>query len=119
MRTHLDKEDVFKSLLTAFEYLGTPYDYLFDFNNDNELVCSELLYDSFRPHNDKKGITFRMGTNEGQPFMFPNDIAKQYSKEKKEHDQQFSLIYFFDAALYLKSGKVGTEDAFCKSWKRK
>ena len=119
LRTHLDKEDIFKSLLTAFEYLGTPYDYLFDFNNDNELVCSELLYNSFRPHHDKNGITFRMGMNDGKPFLFPNDIAKQYSKEKKEHKQQFSLVYFFDAALYMKSGKTGTEDEFCKSWKRR
>jgi len=119
LRTHLEKEDLFKSLLTAFEYLGAPYDYLFDFNNDNELVCSELLYNSFRPHHDKKGITFRMGMVEGKPFLAPNDIAKQYSKEQKEKEQQFSLVYFFDAELFLKKGVSGTESEFCKTWKRK
>jgi len=119
LRPLLDKESLFKSLLTAFEYYGYDYDFLFTFENDNELVCSELLYHSFRPRHDKNGITFRMSTNEGKPFLSPNDIAAQYSKEVKEKNKQFDFVYFFDAPYYLKKGSSSTENEFCKSWKRK
>ena len=119
LRPLLDKESLFKSLLTAFEYYGYDYDFLFDFGNDNELVCSELLYLSLRPHHDKKGILFKMSTYEGRPFLPPNDIAAQYSKEVKEKNKQFDFIYFFDAPLYIKKGTSSNENEFCKSWKRK
>ena len=119
LRTHLDKEDLFKSMMTSFEYLGTPYDYLFDFSNDDELVCTELLYNAYSPKHDKKGIIFKLGELDGKPFLSPNDIAKQYSKEQKDHNQQLSLVYFFDADLFMKKGICGNENGFCKSWKRK
>ena len=119
LRTHLSKEDIFKSLLTAFEYFKTPYDYLFDFQNDNEVVCSELLYNSFIPSNYKSGVTFKMSEREGKPFLTPNDIAKQYCKERKDPSNQFDLIYYFDAEFFLKEKTPPDADDFCHTWKRK
>jgi len=119
LRTHLAPEDIFKSLLTAFEYFKTPYDYLFDFQNDNEVVCSELLYNSFIPGNDKKGVTFRMSEREGKPFLTPNDIARQYCKEKKEATSQFDMIYYFDGEYSLKKKTPPDADDFCHTLKKK
>jgi Orthopoxvirus protein of unknown function (DUF830). len=118
LRTNLDKADIFKSLLTAFEYLGTPYDYLFDFSNDNELVCSELVYLSFRPSPTKKGISFTMGELNGEPFLSPNDIAKQYSMEWKQPSPQLKLVFFYDAEQRHRKSVRRNETVFSKSWKR-
>lgn|GEM_PF-2747840 len=118
LRPNLKREDVFKSLLTAFEYLDTPYDYLFDFSNDNELVCSELVYLSFKPSPNKAGITFAFGSLNGDPFLSPNDIAKQYGEELKAADQQLKLVFFYDAEKRLRKSVRRNEAAFAKSWKR-
>ncbi|WP_320052779.1 YiiX/YebB-like N1pC/P60 family cysteine hydrolase [uncultured Acetobacteroides sp.] len=119
LRTNLDKADIFKSLLTAFEYLGTPYDYLFDFSNDNELVCSELVYLSFRPSPNKTGINFIMGELDGETFLSPNDIAKQYSLEWKQPSPQLKLVFFYDAKRRQRKSERRNEAAFAKSWRRK
>jgi hypothetical protein len=119
LRTNLEKGDIFKSLLTAFEYLGTPYDYLFDFSNDNELVCSELIYLSFRPSPSKKGINFIMGELDGETFLSPNDIAKQYSVEWKQPSPQLKLVFFYDAERRHRTSVSRNEAIFAKTWKRK
>lgn len=119
LRTNLDKDDIFKSLLTSFEYLGTPYDYLFDFSNDNELVCSELVYLSFRPSPNKKGVNFMMGELNDKAFLSPNDIAKQYSIELKQPSSQLNLVFFYDAERRNRKSVTRNETAFSKSWKRK
>lgn len=118
LRTNLPREDLFKSLLTAFEYLHASYDFLFDFSNDNELVCSELVYHALRPHHDKKGVNFVFGSVDGKPFISPNDIAKQYCRENKSTAKQLTMIYYFDAAFHLKKKKPSEND-FCKTWKKK
>ncbi len=118
LRTNLDKNDILKSLLSAFEYLGTPYDYLFDFSNDNELVCSELIYLSFRPSPSKNGVSFTMGQLDGETFLSPNDIAKQFSMELDQPTSQFKLVFFYDAKKRLWNSIMRNEEAFAKSWKR-
>jgi hypothetical protein len=118
LRTNLDKNDILKSLLSAFEYLGTPYDYLFDFSNDNELVCSELIYLSFRPSPSKNGVSFTMGQLDGETFLSPNDIAKQFSMELDQPTSQFKLVFFYDAKKRLGKSITRNEGAFAKSWKR-
>ncbi|OPZ96821.1 MAG: 2',5' RNA ligase family [Bacteroidetes bacterium ADurb.Bin408] len=118
LRTHLPKEDRFKSLMTAFEYFNTPYDFLFDFSNDNEVVCSELVYNSFRPHHDKTGVTFKMGEREGKPMLSPNDIARQYCQELKKDSGQLDVVYYFNAVSARKIKPEHYQNDFCKTLKK-
>lgn len=119
LRTKLDKESLFKSILIAFEYLDTPYDYLFDFSNDNQLVCSELIFNAFKPTANKNGVSFIMGTLNGKVFLSPNDIAKQYAIEDTMPAQQLDLVFFYDAERRQRKSVRRNEAAFAKSWKRK
>ncbi len=119
LRTTLSSEDIFKSLLTAFEYLGTPYDYLFDFSNDNKLVCSELVFLSFSASPNKQGVKFMMGDLNGETFLSPNDMAKQYSMEWKQPSPQLKLVFFYDAERRQRKSVRRNEAVFAKSWKRK
>lgn len=118
LRTNLQCEDIFKSILSAFEYLDTPYDYLFDFSNDKELVCSELIYLSFSPSPNKQGIFFKMGELQGSNFYSPNDFAKQFCKVLRKPNQQFNLVFFFDAEKNNRRSVKRNESAFSKTWKR-
>jgi len=115
----LSKNDLLQALFSAFDYYGAPYDYLFDFENDDALVCSELVYRAFLSDTEKKGIVFQFGTLGGKPFLSPNDIAKQYTDERKTDSQQLKLISFYDSDIHKRRSEKKSEHEFVKSWKRK
>lgn len=94
VRPQLSREDVFKSLLMAFDYLGFPYDYLFDFSNDDELVCSELVWIVFSPYGDKKGVHFLMRKRNGHDFLFPNDLGLQCADEADSECPNLTFVLF-------------------------
>jgi hypothetical protein len=118
LRPNLQNEDCFKSLVTAFEYLGTPYDFLFDFSDDNEVVCSELIYNAFCGRSDKGGIPFLFGEVMGHPFVSPNDIAHQFANEMNGASPSFLFVFFCDIDKKSETPYFSTADAFSKSWKR-
>lgn len=118
LRPNLSDNDIFKSMLISFEYLGVPYDFLFDFRTDNELVCSELVYRSYRPLSDKGGISFVFGEVMGLPFLSPNDIARQFAAEFDKPNPSFSFVLFADYNETTKSSFFSNSTHFCESWKR-
>jgi len=118
LRPNLSENDIFKSMLISFEYLGVPYDFLFDFRTDNELVCSELIYRSYRPLSDKGGISFVFGEVMGLPFLSPNDIAHQFADEFDKPNPSFSFVLFADYSETKKSSFFSNSLSFCQSWKR-
>lgn len=119
LRPNLPAEDIFKSMLIAFEYLGYPYDFMFEFEGDHEVVCSELIYNSFRPRSDKKGLTFLFSTVMGRAFMSPNDMAHQYALERNSANPTFSFVLYCDGDEKIHKSFFNNETAFVNSWKRK
>ncbi len=119
LRPNLSKETVFQSIIAAFEFYGTPYDFLFDFENDDALVCSELVYHAFKETKNKKGIQFIFGKLNGRRFVSPNDIAHQYAIERYTRNPQFTLVHFYDADEKKKKSVKRNERAFARSWNRK
>lgn len=118
LRPNLPKEDIFKSMLISFEYLGFPYDFLFDFRTDNEVVCSELVYLSYRPRSDKAGITFPFSEVLGLPFVSPNDIARLFSEEYGNKNQSLSFVIFCDADNEKEKTVFKDSSEYINSWKR-
>lgn len=119
LRTQLAPCDLFQSLLAAFDYYGTPYDYLFEFENDDNVVCSELIYHAFRPKPDKKGVDFIFGTYNDKPFLSPNDIAKHYALELNHENPQLKLVTYYDADRHKRRSVRRSEHAFAKTWRKK
>lgn len=119
MRTKLMPCDLFQSLLGAFDYYGTAYDYLFDFENDDAVVCSELIYHAFRPKPDKKGVEFILGTYQNKAFLSPNDIARHYALELSQPEPQLKLVYFYDADRHKNRSVRRSEHAFARTWRKK
>lgn len=119
LRPNLDKCNIFQSILSAFDYYGTPYDYLFDFQNDDAMVCSELVYHAYKPTPEKKGINFIMGSYKEQEFLSPNDIARHYALEYTKPNPQLKLVYFYDADRIRLRSVRRDEHAFSKTWEKK
>jgi hypothetical protein len=115
IRPQLPQQDIFKSILSSFDYLGAPYDFLFDFSNDNEVVCSELIYNAFKPSYDKQGIIFTIGELSGRPFLSPTDLARQCCKEMDGSIPQMKLVFFYDAEKEHKKAIQRNGIEFCKT----
>ena len=48
LRPHAPYEDRLRGAKKAKHYIGTPFDWTFDFNDDSKLCCTELVYDIYK-----------------------------------------------------------------------
>ncbi|MGB6680020.1 MAG: YiiX/YebB-like N1pC/P60 family cysteine hydrolase, partial [Candidatus Bathyarchaeia archaeon] len=118
LRPRLNKKEKAIALLRAFKYIGQPYDFNYDFNTDNELVCSELISRSFKPMKDHEGINFPMIEIAGKEILPPNRIACLFDNECGTKDQQLNMVLFYDGYDRSKNAIKSDMESFRKSWKR-
>lgn len=115
IRPRLTKEQKFQGLLTAMSHFRKPYDFNFDFTTDSKLVCSELVYKSYR---DFPGITLTPAQINGRLLITPNSLVETFDSEYGTGKQQFDFVLFLDSSE--KTGEVAPGDinSFRTSWKR-
>lgn len=118
LRPRLQRKDILKGVLRSFENYGKPYDYNFDFETRDEIVCSELVYDAYLPSFDKKGINFELSITSGRKMISPNDMVKKFYEEKGTVNQALDFVYFIDGNESLGRAFVKDESAFVTSWTR-
>ena len=118
LRPRLSKKDKFASILRAFESFGKPYDYNFDFETRDELVCSELIYDAYQAIGEKKGLHFELTMTSGRKIVSPNDMVKKYYDERGSESRELDFIYFLDGNEELGKAFIKDEKAFVLTWQR-
>ena len=112
LRPRLSKLDKLKAIVTAFSHYEKPYDFNFDFATDHALVCTELLWRSYRPGPDKKGIDIPLVTVMGRKTLPANRIAALFAEEYGLEKKQLQFIYFLDGIEKQIKAVVANEDAF-------
>lgn len=115
LRPNLSKRDVLEALLKAFSHVGKPYDFDFDFATRDTLVCSELLYDSYFPREDKRGLRFETSTVNGRSIVSPLDIAEKYVRERGTPEAELSYVYFLRGNEQAGTARLATEPEFVDS----
>lgn len=118
LRPRLSKRNKAYALLRAFAYAGRPYDYDFDFQTDNSLVCTELVYKAFEPTDGFSGIAMQPLTIAGRLVVPANEIARQFSATYETPEQQWDMIIFLDGDERNKRAVESTLEAFMLSWQR-
>ena len=115
IRPNLTKAEKFKALLAAFSHYGKPYDLNFDFTTDNELVCSELIYKSFKSCGK---LPFEPAVINGRLLLPPNRMVAQAISNMESDQDPFAFVFFLDAKE--KTGVIveGDAEAFKSSWAR-
>lgn len=114
LRARQSKAKRLEALRSAFEHLGKPYDYNFDFATDEALVCSELIYKAYRDLD-----VFQPRELGGRLLLSPNLVAERFDRQADEED-----VPCLDFVLFLDGqGEVGAfterdDEAFRESWKR-
>ncbi len=118
LRPRLSKVAKAMAVVEAFEHLGKPYDFDFDFATDHALVCTELVWRSYRPAHEKPGIEFILTEMMGRKTMPANEIAALFAAERGQPEPQLDFVYFLDANEKDRRAFASTEEAFAESHRR-
>ncbi|MCL1824599.1 MAG: protein tyrosine phosphatase [Betaproteobacteria bacterium] len=118
LRPRLSRLEIAKAILKSFEYSGRPYDFDFDFRTDNELVCTELVYKSYRPGKDRQGLDWPTTTVVGRPVLTANNIVRHFDETWQTPAQLVDLVAFFDGNANSGQAEESDLESFRASWRR-
>jgi phosphatidylglycerophosphate synthase len=115
LRPRISRADAFKAVAAALSHFGKPYDYNFDFATDSALVCSELVFKSYR---EAQGLDFALMHINGRPILPPNRIAQKFDDDFGTDQQQLDLVFFLDGNEAQQTAALADDAAFRASWRR-
>lgn len=118
LRPRLPKLAKAQAIVQAFSYLGRPYDFDFDFATDDTLVCTELVWRSYRSAQDKAGLEIPLIELLGRKTLPANEIARLFAAEWGKPDAQLDFVFFLDASEEKKMAFFTEEESFVNSCKR-
>lgn len=118
MRPRLPKLEKAKAIARAFNYQGRPYDFEFDFFSDSSLVCTELVYKSYAPSGDMKGIKIPLVEVAGRSTLPANEIVRLFDAEADKADRQLDFVAFIDAKEKEDKAFESDQAAFRKTYQR-
>ncbi len=119
LRPNLTPLEKAEAIAKAFQQIGKPYDFEFDFLTESVLVCSEVVYVSYRPDAGKrKGITLPLTTVMGRLTLPPNDIVRMFDQQLGTPEQQLTFVAFLDGREATGAAIVATEADLRTSWRR-
>lgn len=118
MRPRLSPLDKAKAIVYAFDQIGTPYDFDFDFATDHTLVCTELVWRAYRPGPDKAGLDLPTVTVAGRQTLPANIIVEHFATTHGTPDAKLDFVYFIDANEAEQRAFSASEEALLGSWKR-
>ena len=98
LRPSLPKVAKAQAVLEAFSHVGKPYDYDFDFATDHALVCTEVVWRSYRPGDGKDGLDLPVRSVAGRLTLPANDIARWVAESHGTTDAPMDVVYFIDAS---------------------
>lgn len=120
LRPRLSALDKAKAIARAFGYLGRPYDFDFDFATDHALVCSELVWRSYRPQGGSAGLDLPTVRVAGRETVPPQEFVKRYVSERDldPSQQLFDFVLFVDAIEAEGRAYLSDEAGFRKTAER-
>lgn len=118
LRPRLAKREKAQTLVRAFHYSGRPYDFNFDFETDASLVCSELVYKTYEPAAETKGLRFPLDEIMGRKVSTPNGMVRQFDEQHGSAEAQTDLVLFLDGFEKEKRAVESTLEQFRASWRR-
>ena len=118
MRPRLPKEEKAHAIARAFTYQGRPYDFDFDFFSDATLVCTELVYKSYAPSKEMKGMRIDLVDVAGRRTLPANEIVKLFDQEYGQPERQLDFVAFLDGREEPAGAVEGDAEAFRQSYQR-
>jgi len=103
-----------EAIARAFGYIGRPYDFSFNFNSADKLVCTEVLW---RTYGDT--IRFDEETAAGKPVIQGTGIINKFARERNSESKQLQFLFFMDSNRKTGESWFATADDLILSNSRK
>jgi hypothetical protein len=101
-----------KAIARAFSFLGRPYDFDFDFATDDALVCTELVWRSYRTQEGELGLSLPPSRIAGRLTLPANTFAQVYRDERGTGAPQLAFVAFIEGREHHQDAVISTETAF-------
>ena len=118
VRPRLDKVGIARALVEAFTHLGKPYDFNFDFATDHALVCTELVWRSYRTGEDGVGLDVPLVDMAGRRTLPANDLVRFFAEQAHGEQPVMDFVLFYDGVEGEQRAVRSDEAAFLASWER-
>jgi len=118
MRPKVSKTEKARAIERAFKYQGRPYDFDFDFFSDATLVCTELVWKSYQPSADMKGLAIDLVDVAGRRTLPANELVHRFDAEYDKPGRQLDFVLFLDAREKKNEAFDADVTAFRNTWKR-
>jgi hypothetical protein len=118
MRPRLSRLEKARAIARAFAYQGRPYDFDFDFLSDSGLVCTELVWKSYAPSAEMKGLALPLVEVAGRQTLPANEIVKKFDLELDSPGRQLDFVAFLDGREGAGDAVLADAAAFRKSHAR-
>ena len=106
------------AIFAAFSHLAKPYDFDFDFATDHAIVCTELVWRSYRPAGGRRGLKIPLVDVMGRRTLPANEIARLYAAQRGGPGAQFDFVAFLDGREREKRAVPAGEEEFAGSCRR-
>ncbi len=118
-RTTFPKEKIHRTIKNSFNYIGSQYDFIFNFYSDKKLVCSELVMKSYaKEFPDDYGIEIYL-EHVGSWLVFPpNNFIKLLIDQHGKKKAYLKPVIFIDSKEKTWENFIATQKDFLNSWKR-
>ena len=110
LRPRLPDDAKARAIVKAFGHQGKPYDFEFDFESSDKLVCTELVYRAY-----EGALHFELEEVMGRLTLPALNIAKKYRDERNTPAQELEFIYFLDTPAGSDTARVASEESFAAS----
>ena len=90
LRPRLSDREIGEAIVRAFSHHGKPYDFDFNFETADKLVCTELVYRSYQGMLNFTPLPEVMG----RKTLPAVEIARKFVKERSKEDRDFDFVLF-------------------------
>jgi hypothetical protein len=116
LRPKLSKLAKVQAIAEAFEHLGKPYDFDFDFATDHALVCTEVIWRAYRPAEGKDGLDLPLIDVAGRKTLPANVMVERFVKDPA--GSNFEFVLFVDADEEARVARFSDLEAFLETPER-
>ncbi len=113
MRPRLSKLKKFQALTYSIKHYKKGYDYNFNFITDSEMICSELVYKTYKPY-----LNLDLFSYGGRPIASPTSLVKKFDQEHDTDKQELDFVYFIEGDEKTKDAKIKDVEALRATWRR-
>jgi len=92
LRPRLAPEQIKEAIIKAFSYIGRPYDFQFDFQTEDKLVCSELVYRCYSGF-----LHLPLQKMMGRWALPSVNMVAKWARERSNPDRELDFVFFLDS----------------------